>query len=87
MSISRNFDEYLADRGLVQLAEVIPENECQEFCPADSWYEGQREEQQLEEQGAAQNADNDTSGENFPGQSVGGELAQAQKLVEDLLLS
>lgn len=80
MSISRNFDEYLADRGLVQLAEVIPENECQEFCPADSWYEGQ-----LEEQGVVEGAENDTPGESFPGQSADEELAQAQKLVEDIL--
>lgn len=80
MSISRNFDEYLADRGLVQLAEVIPENECQEFCPADSWYEGQ-----LEEQGVVEGAENDTPGESFPDQSADEELAQAQKLVEDIL--
>lgn len=38
MSISRNFDEYLAARGIVPSAEVVPENACQEFAPPTGWY-------------------------------------------------
>lgn len=32
MSISRHLDQYLSERGLVQRAEVVPEDGCQEFC-------------------------------------------------------
>lgn len=31
MSISRNFDEYLSQQGIIPQAEVIPENDCQVF--------------------------------------------------------
>ncbi|AKK06781.1 hypothetical protein CMUST_12375 [Corynebacterium mustelae] len=38
MSISRNFDEYLAAHGIVQSAEVVPDNPCQVFEPSTQWY-------------------------------------------------
>ncbi|WP_241502821.1 hypothetical protein [Corynebacterium diphtheriae] len=38
MSISRHLDQYLSERGLVQRAEVVPEDGCQEFLPADRWF-------------------------------------------------
>ncbi|MDO4686640.1 MAG: hypothetical protein Q4A92_08835 [Corynebacterium sp.] len=31
MSISRHFDSYMAQRGIVPTAEVVPENSCQVF--------------------------------------------------------
>lgn len=34
MSISRHIDAYLADRGIAESDEVIPESECQEFSGA-----------------------------------------------------
>ncbi|GAA1471403.1 hypothetical protein GCM10009621_03510 [Corynebacterium felinum] len=33
MSISRDFDAYVAERGIEISAEVVPENECQVFVP------------------------------------------------------
>lgn len=38
MSISRHLDQYLSERGLVQRAEVVPEDGCQVFLPADRWF-------------------------------------------------
>ncbi|WJZ03492.1 hypothetical protein [Corynebacterium freiburgense] len=35
MSISRHFDSYIAQRGIVPVAEVIPECSCQVFEDAE----------------------------------------------------
>ncbi|AEQ07177.1 hypothetical protein CpMB16_08425 [Corynebacterium pseudotuberculosis] len=80
VSISRNFDQYLADHGLVQLAEVIPESECQEFCPADSWYEGQ-----IGERGTSEVTEDGAPAENFSDKSSGDELARAKRMIEGVL--
>lgn len=35
MSISRDFDAWLEDRGIVAEAEVIPDHACQVFLPVE----------------------------------------------------
>lgn len=31
MSISRHIDDYIAEQGIVQIDEVVPDNDCQIF--------------------------------------------------------
>ncbi|CAB1044027.1 hypothetical protein FRC0546_01739 [Corynebacterium diphtheriae] len=78
MSISRHLDQYLSERGLVQRAEVVPEDGCQEFLPADRWFGDMPEGEMVE---------NDTPQKYFFDESTGDVIDQARSMIEDLFRS
>lgn len=78
MSISRHLDQYLSERGLVQRAEVVPEDGCQEFLPADRWFGDMPEGEMVE---------NDTPQKDFFDESTGDVIDQARSMIEDLFRS
>lgn len=78
MSISRHLDQYLSERGLVQRAEVVPEDGCQEFLPADRWFGDMPEGEMVE---------NDTTQKFFFDESTGDVIDQARSMIEDLFRS
>lgn len=78
MSISRHLDQYLSERGLVQRAEVVPEDGCQVFLPADRWFG---------DMPVGEKAENDTSQKDFFDESTGDVIDQARSMIEDLFRS
>ncbi|CAB0977702.1 hypothetical protein FRC0482_01829 [Corynebacterium diphtheriae] len=78
MSISRHLDQYLSERGLVQRAEVVPEDGCQEFLPADRWFGDMPEGEMVE---------NDTPQKYFFDESTGDVIDQARSMIEELFRS
>ncbi|CAB0758903.1 hypothetical protein FRC0141_01846 [Corynebacterium diphtheriae] len=86
MSISRHLDQYLSERGLVQRAEVVPEDGCQEFLPAERWF-GDMPERWFGDMPEGEMVENDTPQKYFFDESTGDVIDQARSMIEDLFRS